>query len=126
MIHIRFTVNRQIGRAREKLIALFVDLRAAFDTVDKGILVEIMRRKGVREGLVRKAEKVVRETKSRVKADGRRGRVFGASKGVETRVLVESFAVQHSRGKRRGGDRKGKVGKGEDRKRESIHDAICG
>lgn len=47
-------MNRQIERAGKKLVAMFVDLRAAFDSVNKGVLVEIMRRKGIREGLVKR------------------------------------------------------------------------
>lgn len=40
--------NRQIRRAGGKLVALFVDLRAAFDSVDRRVLVKI-RRKDIRE-----------------------------------------------------------------------------
>lgn len=58
-------VNRQIGRAGGKLVALFVDLRAAFDLVDRKILA--IRRKGIREGLMRRVEEVIRETRSRIR-----------------------------------------------------------
>lgn len=57
-------INRQIGRAERKLVALFVDLRAAFDSVDRRILAI---RKGMREGLMRRVEEVIRETRSRVR-----------------------------------------------------------
>lgn len=58
---LNYMVNRQIGREGEKLVALFVELRAAFDSVDRGVLVEMIRRKGIREGLVRRVEEVIRQ-----------------------------------------------------------------
>lgn len=40
-------VNRQIERKGGKLVALFVDLKATFDSVDRRILIETMRERGV-------------------------------------------------------------------------------
>lgn len=51
------------------MIILFVDLRAAFDSVDRGLLTETIRRRGVREDLVKKYEGALRETVNRVKED---------------------------------------------------------
>lgn len=51
------------------MIILFVDLRAAFDSVDRGLLTETIRRRGVREDLVKKYEGALRETVNRVKKD---------------------------------------------------------
>lgn len=65
---LNYVVNRQIGRAGRKLVALFVDLRAAFDLVDKGVLVKTMKGKGIREELVRRVKEVIKETRSRVRA----------------------------------------------------------
>lgn len=39
-------INRQIER---KLIAMFVDMRAAFDSVNREVLIEALREKGVGE-----------------------------------------------------------------------------
>lgn len=64
---LNYVVNRQIGRAGGKLIALFVDLRAAFDSVNRRVLVKAIKRKGIREGLMRRIEDVIRETRSRVR-----------------------------------------------------------
>ena len=59
-----------------KLIALFVDLKAAFDSVDKGILVEALKlwKEGKGE-LIERMEEMLWETKSRVRV----GRELGAS-----------------------------------------------
>lgn len=44
---------------------LFVDLRAAFDSLDRRKLFECLRKRGVREGLVRRCEVVLSETASK-------------------------------------------------------------
>lgn len=48
------------------MIILFVDLKAAFDSVDRELLIETMRRGGVRKSLVKKYEETLKETVNRV------------------------------------------------------------
>lgn len=43
---INYLMNRQLGEKRGKLILLFVDLKAAFDSVDRGALIRTMRERG--------------------------------------------------------------------------------
>lgn len=43
-----YLVNREISRPGGKLITFF-DLRTVFDSVDREVLMEAMRRRGVRE-----------------------------------------------------------------------------
>lgn len=64
---LNYLVGRQISKPKGKLVSFFVDLKAEFDSVDREVLVEILRERGVREGLVERIEEVLRETKSRVK-----------------------------------------------------------
>lgn len=73
--------NRQLDRRKGKLVALFVDLKAAFDTVDKGIL-ETMRKRGIRKGLIRKVEEMLKEMRSKVRIEERIGEVFWTARGV--------------------------------------------
>jgi len=47
---LNYFINRQIGRKGGKLIAVFVDLKATFDSVDRGILLRALRERGVRGG----------------------------------------------------------------------------
>lgn len=54
-----------------------MDLKAAFDLVNRGVLVRAIKKKGIRKGLTKKVEKVLRETKSRVRAGGEMGENFG-------------------------------------------------
>jgi len=46
-IYVNYEVNRNIEGGREGVVALFVDLKAAFDLVDRKVLVEVMRVRGI-------------------------------------------------------------------------------
>lgn len=82
-----FTINYLVNRCmyrkeRGEMIALFVDLKEAFDSVDKGILIRTMREKGIKEGLVKRVEVMLRDTKSRVRVGDEIGEEFYTGKGV--------------------------------------------
>ncbi|XP_024883827.1 uncharacterized protein LOC112462336 [Temnothorax curvispinosus] len=79
---LNYMVNRRLEKKGGKLIACFVDLKAAFDSVDRGILIKAMRERGIREGLVRRTEEMLRETKSRVRGGNELGEVFWTGRGV--------------------------------------------
>lgn len=49
---LNYVVNRQLRKKKGKVVALFVDLRVVFDSVDREKLIKGMRKRGVREGLV--------------------------------------------------------------------------
>lgn len=68
---LNYMINKQIEKKGGKLVAMFVDLRAAFDSVDREELIKAMRKRGVREGLIERVEELLRETKSRMKIGGR-------------------------------------------------------
>jgi len=63
---LNYIVNRQIARKGKKLV-VFIDLNAVFDSVDREVLLRSMRRRGIREGLVTKMGKILRETKGRMR-----------------------------------------------------------
>lgn len=102
---LNYVVNKQIGRVGGNMVVLFVDLRAAFNSVDRGVLVKTMRRKGIRKGLMRSVEEIVRETRSRVKAGKEMGRDFLRQGGHETKMFIKFLVVQHPHGGHRGGNR---------------------
>lgn len=60
-------VNRQVNRKKRVLVALFVDLKAAFDLAGRETAIRVMRGRGMREGLIVRVEEVLSETTSRVK-----------------------------------------------------------
>lgn len=57
-------------------MALFVDLKTAFDSEDKGVLMETIRTKKIREGLVKRVEEVIKEIRNRVRAREKMGESF--------------------------------------------------
>lgn len=108
---LKYLINRQLKKKGGKLIALFVDLTAAFDTVSRKTVVEAMKERGVRKGLVERIEEVLRETRSRVRIGGGRRGILNSERG-ETGM---SNAVQYDIGRPRGGTKESEVGRDKDR-----------
>lgn len=79
---LNYLVNTGLGRKKGKVIAMFVDLKAAFDSVDGGVLMEAMRQSGVRGGLIERVVEMWRETKSRVRVGGEAGEGFWTARSV--------------------------------------------
>ncbi|XP_029171329.1 cilia- and flagella-associated protein 251-like [Nylanderia fulva] len=75
-----YLINRQLEKKEGRLTALFIDLRAAFDSVDREKLMEAMEERGVRKGLRRRVEMVMRETTCRIKIGEEVGESFGLRK----------------------------------------------
>ncbi|XP_011163688.1 uncharacterized protein LOC105198616 [Solenopsis invicta] len=46
---LNYLVNRQLSKERGKLVAFFIDLKAAFDSVDREVLGRTMRERGISE-----------------------------------------------------------------------------
>lgn len=50
---LNYLINRQLGKEKgSKMTVIFIDLKAAFDLVDKEMLIKTMRARGVKEELV--------------------------------------------------------------------------
>lgn len=79
---LNYVIHNRIEKKGGKLVAMFVDLRAAFDSVDRGELIKAMRKRGVREGLTERIEELLRETKSKVRVGGGMGGEFWTARGL--------------------------------------------
>lgn len=79
---LNYLVNRELDKKGGGMIAMFVDLKAAFDSVDRGKLEEALVERGVREGLVIRVMEILRETESRVRVGGEVGERFWTARGV--------------------------------------------
>jgi hypothetical protein len=75
-------IGNEIKKKGSKIYAFFVDLKAAFDNVERDLLWEYLRKKGINEHLVTKIEEIYEETISRVRVDGRVSECFKTYKGV--------------------------------------------
>lgn len=50
---LNYLINRELGRKKGRMMGpFFIDLKAAFDSVDRKILIKIMRERGIREELI--------------------------------------------------------------------------
>lgn len=90
---LNYLVQKQINKEKRKLVSLFVDLKAAFDTVDREVLIRMLRDRGLREGLTERIEEILRETKSRVKIGEDERRIL-ARKRIETRMPIKPNIIQ--------------------------------
>ncbi|XP_011877581.1 PREDICTED: uncharacterized protein LOC105567363, partial [Vollenhovia emeryi] len=59
---LNYMINKKIEEKDGKMVVMFMDLKAAFDSVNREILVESMRKRGVSEGLIERSEEILRET----------------------------------------------------------------
>jgi hypothetical protein len=75
-------IGNEIKKWGSKIYAFFVDLKAAFDNVERDLLWEYLRKKGINEHLVTKIEEIYEETISRLRVDGRVSECFKTYKGV--------------------------------------------
>lgn len=73
-----------------KMVVLFVDIKAAFDSMDREVLMEEMRKRGVREGLVVRYKEVLRETVGMV---GKGGGKLWDGESRETGLFSQSVLV---------------------------------
>lgn len=98
---INYIVNIQLEIGK-KAMALFVDLRAAFDSMDRRVLYKATREGRIREGLIERVKEVLNETKS-VKEE-KTGKNFWTGRGIKG-----VSAIQHSNSRSGGRDGKSKV-----------------
>jgi len=78
---LNYVVNRQLGREKGRIAAMFIDLKGVFDAVNRDILWEALEQRGMRRGLRKRMKKVYRETSSMVRVGRRWGRPFGRREG---------------------------------------------
>lgn len=76
---LNYLINRQLGKEKGKMTVIFIDLKAAFDLVDKENANQDNESKRSEGGISRQEWRS--ETKSRVKV-GRSGGIFWMAKGV--------------------------------------------
>ncbi|XP_043481252.1 uncharacterized protein LOC122510560 [Leptopilina heterotoma] len=79
---LNYLVNRNLGKSNGKLVASFVDLKAAFPSVNRGILWRVVRERGIEDGLVERIKELYEDTKERVKIGESLGREFWLGRGL--------------------------------------------
>lgn len=75
-------VDRELNGIGEKMNAFFVDLKTAFDRVDRRVLWKVMEERGIRKGLTERVKQVYKETRNKIKVEDRESSPFWTTKGV--------------------------------------------
>lgn len=70
------------------MVAVFVDLKATVELVDRMDLIKVMRGRGVRNELIVRMEEIYRKTRNRIKVGGELGNVFWTARGVRQGCLL--------------------------------------
>jgi hypothetical protein len=119
-------IGNEIKKRGSKIYAFFVDLKAAFDNVERDLLWEYLRKKGINEHLVTKIEEIYEETISRVRVDGRVSECFKTYKGVRQGCPLSPSLFAAFIGDIEEMFRKGQAGGGRGGQRKSVVFGIRG
>ncbi|XP_043468318.1 uncharacterized protein LOC122502364 [Leptopilina heterotoma] len=79
---LNYLVSRNLGRKGGKLMATFVDIKAVFPSVNRGLLWEVLKERGVEQGLVERIKEFYEDTRERVKIGKKLGKVFWLGRGL--------------------------------------------
>ena len=82
---LNYLVNRNLSQKKGKLIALFVDFKAAFDSVNRSILWKAMKEREVDEELLDRIKEIFTETRTRVRIREEKGEEFSTGRGLRQR-----------------------------------------
>lgn len=74
--------EKRLARKKGKLHAIFLDLKAAFDRLNRDTLWSMMEKRGVRKELIERVKEIYQETKCRVRVGKKESEVFWIEKGV--------------------------------------------
>lgn len=79
-----YLINKKVAKRSRRMVVMFIDMKAAFVSVDRDMLVESIKKREVREGLVSRCEEVLREVlgMSTIKVEEKEGGKFWTGKGV--------------------------------------------
>lgn len=80
---LNYVVHREMQREGGEVWALFVDIKSAFDSVDRGVLWRALEERGVSEELLERLKEVHENTANRVRVGGKMGGgMFWTARGV--------------------------------------------
>lgn len=74
-------------------MCVFVDLKVAFDSVDRGRLIKAMREREIREGLIMRLEEIIDKSKSKVKVEGEVKKGFWTARGLRQGCSLQCYSI---------------------------------
>lgn len=85
---LNFRLNRRVVEKKGKIVVLFVDMKTVFDSVYRNILLERMKSRGAKEGLVVRCKKIMEETVASIKVGNKEEEILDGERS-KTMVPVE-------------------------------------
>lgn len=85
---LNYLINRKTTKKKGEMMIMYVDFKAAFDSVDRDELVRGMIKRGVRLSLVKRCEEVLSETSARVRVGKELGGKFWTEKRVRQKCQL--------------------------------------
>lgn len=79
---LNYIINKELMRKGGRVIAFFVDFKAAFDSVDRKVLWKSLEKKRVDGELIERLKEVYEKTACKVRVGKEMGEVFWTAKGV--------------------------------------------
>lgn len=80
-------IQREKIEKKDKIYMVFVDLKAAFDNVDRELLWDILDKKGISKGVTSRLKKIYEETVAVVRTEEGISERFGVRKGVRLKAV---------------------------------------
>lgn len=84
-------IQREKGMKEKKIYILFVDLKVAFDTVEREKLWQILKEKGVSKEIRLRIRKIYKETKVAIKSKEKMAEEFWTFRGVRQGCILSPF-----------------------------------
>lgn len=79
---IKHVVGKKLREKKGKVYLTFVDLKAAFDKLDRRPLWDAMKKRGINQTMIKRVEEIYRETRCKVRVGGETSHEFWVDKGV--------------------------------------------
>lgn len=79
---LKHMIGRRLKRKDKRVWAMFIDLKAAFDNLDRNILWGMMKKRGITAKLIERVREIYDEVKCRIRVGGIESEEFWVEKGV--------------------------------------------
>ncbi|XP_017879159.1 trichohyalin-like, partial [Ceratina calcarata] len=85
---LQHVVEKELKRKGGKIFAFFIDLKSAFDKVDRRKVWLAMRERGIREGLIERTKEIYEETRNTIRLENGMTEEFWTEEGVRQGCIL--------------------------------------
>jgi len=84
-------INKKISTKRGKVYGFFIDLKVAFDKMNRKILWKAMEERGIRRGLIERVKEIYKQIKNAVRVYGNVTNCYWTRKGIRQGYPLSSL-----------------------------------